>query len=44
MNRTEFVRMGLLIPFAPVLLSGTPRALAMSITAKEFVVKAGVAG
>jgi putative membrane protein len=44
MNRAEFVRMGLLIPFAPVLLPGTPRALAMSITAKEFVEKAGVAG
>jgi hypothetical protein len=44
MNRTQFIRMGLLIPFAPVLLPAIPRASAVSITAREFVEKAGAAG
>lgn len=44
MNRTEFIRLGLLIPLASVVLPAIPEAAAVSITATEFVEKAGVAG
>jgi putative membrane protein len=44
MNRTEFLRIGLMIPLAPVLLPAIPRAVAVGIPATDFVEKAGVAG
>jgi putative membrane protein len=44
MNRIEFIRAGLLIPLAPVLLPAIPIAAAANVTAAEFVEKAGVAG
>src|SRR6476620_7377152 len=44
MNRTEFIRVGLMIALAPVSIPTISRAFAMGITGKEFVEKAGVAG
>ena len=44
MNRTEFIRVGLLVPFAPLLLPAITEAAAVGITATEFVEGAGVAG
>jgi hypothetical protein len=40
MNRSEYNRVGLLIPLAPVLLPAIPKAAAVSINAAEFFEKA----
>lgn len=45
MKRSQFVRLGLLAPLAPVLLAGhSQTASAAAIKAADFVSKAGIAG